>query len=119
MYQAARREYLIYASTWSLAEVHKTRGGVALLDDQDEKILKFFESDFIRLVVVDRLVGEEANRLCRRYGLKPADAVHLACALRAGCDVLLAWDDDLLKLIPPGIQIERPQMLGQRDFTNS
>ena len=116
---AAKGEYLIYASAWSLAEVHKPRGGTALADDQDERILAFFENDFIRLIVVDRLIGEQANRLCRLYGLKPGDAVHLACALRAGCDVLLAWDGDLLKVSHPDINIERPQMLGQGDFAGS
>jgi predicted nucleic acid-binding protein len=47
---------------------------------------------------------------------KPNDAIHLACALFAGCDVLLTWDHkDLLKLqgTVPGIRIEAPQIFGQ------
>ena len=48
---------------------------------------------FIEIIDVDRQLGEQANRFCRTYGLSPADAIHLTCALRAGCDVLLSWDD--------------------------
>lgn len=116
---AAKGEYLVYTSAWTLAEVHKLKGGIALPDDQDERILSFFEHDFIRLIVVDRGVGEDANKLCRAYGLRPADAVHLASALRAECDVLLAWDGDLIRISHPNIRIERPEMIGQADFTES
>ncbi len=50
------------------------------------------------LVEVDRNIGEAANKLCVRFSdnrLRPADAIHLASALRAGCDVLLTWDGPL------------------------
>jgi predicted nucleic acid-binding protein len=110
---AEKGEFKIYSSTLTLAEVHKKRNHPQLAAEQDEKILAFFENDFIELVDVDRTIGEEANKLCREYGLLPADAIHLACALRAGCEVLLAWDDRLTKVSHPNIRIEEPQIIGQ------
>lgn len=41
------------------------------------------------------------------------DAVHLTCALRAGCDVLLTWDNDFNAVVHPQIRIEQPQIIGQ------
>ena len=84
-----------------------------LTNDQDEKILAFFEHEFIELIDVDRAIGEEANRICRNHGLLPADAIHLACALRARCEVLLAWDDRITKTVHPNIRLEEPQIIGQ------
>src|SRR5581483_8734923 len=80
----------VYTSTLTLAEVHKRRSHPSLSNDQDERILAFFEHDYIKLVDADRQIGEQANGFCRQYSLYHNDAVHLACALRGGCDVLLA-----------------------------
>ena len=86
--------FRIITSYFTLAEVHKKRGhGVpALTDEQNGKILTYFENEFVTFVEVDRGIGEEANRLCQRYRdykLSPPDAIHLASAIRANCDVLL------------------------------
>lgn len=78
-----------------------------------KKYLLFFGNDFIVVIEIDRQIGEQANDFCREYELSPADAIHLACALRAGCDVLLAWDEKLAAVNHPHIRCERPQMLGQ------
>lgn len=70
-----------------------------------------FQHDFINVVVIDRNIGEEANRLCREHEdkkLSPCDAIHLACAKKAGCDVLLSWDEGLNSITDPSIRIERP-----------
>ena len=111
--RAENGDFLVYISALTLAEVHKKRGHERLTEDEDEEILDFFENDFIEVIDVDRQLGEQANRFCRTYGLSPADAIHLACALRAGCDVLLSWDDQLVAVNHPHINCERPQMLGQ------
>jgi predicted nucleic acid-binding protein len=79
-------------------------------------LLKDFERDFVESVEVDREIGFEANLLCRTYAankLYPNDAIHLACALRAKCDVLLAWDRPLNSVSHPNIRIEEPQIIGQ------
>ena len=75
--------------------------------------MAYFEHDFIDLIQVDRQVGAHANALCRQHGLTPNDAIHLACALRAGCDVLLAWDGRFTRVQHAHIRIEEPQMVGQ------
>lgn len=111
--QAEAGDFKIHTSAITLAEVHKLRSAPALADDQDEKILAYFEHDFILIIDVDRRIGEEANRLCRQHGILPNDAIHLACALHAGCDILLAWDDRFVKVQHPGMRLEEPQRLGQ------
>jgi len=114
--QAQNGDFKIHISSFTLAEVHKKRNHEKLTNDEDEKILAFFENDFIVLIDVDRTNGEEANRICRDLGLLPGDATHLACALRAGCDVLLAWDDRITNASHPRIRIEEPEIVGDLDL---
>lgn len=111
--QAEAGDFRIHTAAITLAEVHKLRSTPALANDQDERILSYFEHDFIIVIDVDRGIGELANKLCRQFGILPNDAIHLACALRAGCDVLLAWDDRFVKVQHPNIRLEKPQRLGQ------
>jgi hypothetical protein len=40
------------------------------------------------------------------------DAIHLACAVRAECDVLLTWDTPLIGVSHPRIRVEEPQIIG-------
>jgi predicted nucleic acid-binding protein len=108
-----RGSFKLFTSSITLAEVHKPRGATRLNDVEDNSILEFLERDFIELIDVDRSIGEAANRLCRDQGLDPIDAVHVVCALRARCDVVLTWDDRMLKAEVPGIRISQPEMLGQ------
>ena len=88
----------VYTSTMTIVEVHKKRGeGYTTLDSQrSELILQFFEHDYIKIIDVDRRISEEAHRYCQKYGLMPVDAVHLASAIRGGCDIFLTWDKSLL-----------------------
>ena len=112
--------FQIFTSTLTLAEVHKRRSGPVLSNEEDDKILRYFEREHIQLVEVDREIGEHANRLCREYTenrLYPNDAIHLACALRAGCDVVLAWDQRLTKIQHSGIKLEEPRVIGQKNWT--
>ena len=97
---AQEEEFSIYTSALTLAEVHKKRKGQKLDDELDERILAYFEHEYIKIIDVDRRIGEEANQFCRTYGLLGNDAIHLACALRAGCDVLLTWDNDFNAVVP-------------------
>lgn len=118
---AERGAFPIYTSTLTLAEVHKRRHSDKLTDKQDEDILAFFEHDYVRLIDVDRSIAEHANRLCRDTSLVPPntrlllpnDAIHLACALRAKCDYLLAWDGGITNCTHPGIMIAAPEKRGQ------
>jgi predicted nucleic acid-binding protein len=110
---AQQGAFPIVTSSATLAEVHKERGSPMLTPDQDERVLAFYEHDFIRLVDVDRRIGEHANRLCRQYNLNPFDGIHVASAIRAECDVLLAWDEPMIKKGITEVRVEAPRMLGQ------
>lgn len=115
--QAESGEFPIVISSLTIAEVHKRKHKKKLSDDENKNTLLYFEHDFVAVQSVDRQIGEEANRLCRRHQdkkLSPADAIHLACAKRAGCDVLLSWDVPLTEVKEPGIKIETPRALGQK-----
>lgn len=108
---AEQRVFPVYISPLTIAEVHKIRHQEKLTDDENENILEFFENDFVTVVPIDREDGENANRLCRRYQterLSPTDALHLACALKAECDVILTWDRDFKKVVHPDIRVEPP-----------
>ena len=108
---AQHGDFQIYTSALTLAEVHKLRGGERLPSNLGDRILAYFEHDFIRIVDVDRNIGEQAHKKCREHGIYPNDAIHLVCAMKAGCEVLLAWDSRFNKVKEPTIRIEEPQML--------
>lgn len=111
--EAQKGKYPIIISALTFAEVHKVKGDGKshLTVEEDEKILAYFEHDFFRVVDVDRGIGEVANRFCRTYNVKPNDAIHLACALRAKCDVLLFWDRPFIEAVThSAIRIEEPQI---------
>jgi hypothetical protein len=77
---------------------------------------------FVEVIEVDREIGLDAHRFCRQYSsnkLLPNDAIHLACALRASCDVLLAWDTPLTTVSHPGIRIEEPSIYDRGLFTDN
>jgi predicted nucleic acid-binding protein len=110
---AESRVYPIIISTLTLVEVHKKKGKEKLGADENQNVLDYFQHDFVNPVTIDRSIGEDANRLCRLHEdkkLSPCDAIHLACAKKAGCDVLLSWDDGLNSVEDPAIRIERPRL---------
>lgn len=110
---AGEGSFKIYTSALTLAEVHKLRSGPILPADEGNRLLAFFEHDYIEILTVDRRIGEEAHTLCRQFGIFPNDGIHLACALRAACEVLLAWENRFVRVQHPNIRIEEPQILGQ------
>ena len=116
LFLAEKGIYIVVTSALTLAEVHKRKGASKLAEKEDERILSYFEHEFIQIVDVDRETGEMANKLCREHAsdkLMPNDAIHLASALRAKCDALLAWDEVLSKLKRSDIRCEEPIMIGQ------
>jgi len=60
-----------------------------------EKILEWVVGAFANVEITDE-VREDARELMAR-GLKNADALHLACAVAAGCDWFLTVDRGILK----------------------
>jgi predicted nucleic acid-binding protein len=114
-------EYPAITSYFTMAEVFKKKGDTnpPLTPEQNGKIMKYFENEWITWVTLERLVGEHANKLLVHYQnpdnrqegaqLRPCDAIHLASALRAKCDVLLTWDGPFSKIEHPNIRIQFPE----------
>lgn len=106
--------YKVYISSLTLAEVFKPKGYDPLKPTQNQRLLDYFERDFIEMVLIDRDVGLDANWIAATHGLNPNDAIHVACARRAGCDVVLTWDKPFLNKTVPGVTIQRPEKRGQQ-----
>jgi len=101
---AENGSFQIYASTFVEAEVIKAPGEPEPLTlDQERVIAEYLDREFIVWIEVDRLIAQKARQLARQFGMKPPDAVHVATAIRAGCDQFLTWDDKLHK---DGRQVE-------------
>jgi predicted nucleic acid-binding protein len=121
--RAKAGDFKVMISALTLAEVYKTKrsavAGSPVLDEFLEKI----EEHFVEVIEIDRETGLEAHALCRRYAsnkLYPGDAFHLACASRAGCDVLLAWDGPLGSIgTYKSVRIEEPTVLDRNLFTET
>jgi predicted nucleic acid-binding protein len=118
--QAERGDFEIFTSSLTLIEVNKIMTRSPEDNALSEKIIDFFENEYIKIVEADRLLGVEGNRMLRNTAifptgkkLKTIDAVHLASAIRVKSDYLLTWDKDLLVCKPPNLIVSKPQMLGQ------
>ena len=97
-------KFQIIAATFVAVEVIRAKGEpIALPDSADEIIERFLFHEYITWVELDLTLALEARRLARAHRLKPADAVHLASAMRGGADQLLRWDD---RFAPAGSTVE-------------
>ena len=109
-------EFKVFISAITLAEVYKKRRLAKPSDKLLEEFLECINRPFVEVIEVDRETGLLAHYLCRRFAmnkLMPNDAIHLACALRANCDVLLAWDGPLTSVKHEDIEITQPAMFGK------
>lgn len=101
---------LVYAEVCGHGDVRTARHAA----DIDAKVSAFFEQGFIEWVEVDLTVARDARRVSKEHGLRGADAIHLASAVRASCDVLMTWD----KRFPIGkavdkVEVQEPRLFGQ------
>lgn len=114
---ATQGNILIYTSSLTIAEVCKKKQFPELLSNEIVDLRPYFRDPCIRIVEVDREIGEEASLLCQSSlaqahqtpKLRPNDAIHLACAERAGCDYLLSYDQHLTGQERDGLIIEWPR----------
>jgi predicted nucleic acid-binding protein len=75
-----------YTSVFTGAELIKIKNS-SLGDDEIEKIIQtVLNASWLNLISFEREVAYISRHLSRKYGLKPADAVHLATAIRFGVD---------------------------------
>ncbi len=102
---------LIYAEVSGHGDVRAAQDAVAV----DAKVSAFFESGFISWVEVDLVLARDARRLSREWRLRGADAIHLASAVRASCEVLMTWNknDFPIGQTVGGVEVREPFLFGQ------
>jgi predicted nucleic acid-binding protein len=69
--------------------------------DGDVRILRIYDSYFDliddQILPLDRLTIDRATHIRAQYGFRIPDALHIASALSAGCDLFLTNDRQLLR----------------------
>ena len=113
-------EFEVFISAVTLAEVfkvkHRKSSSALMLDE----FIECVDEPFVQVIEVDREIGLTAHQFCRSgQKLYPNDAIVMACAIRANCDVLLAWDGPLAAVSHSSIQIEAPRIYERDLFTDS
>jgi predicted nucleic acid-binding protein len=103
-----------------MAETVRPRGSSAPVPSQhQQRILEFFENDYIRLRVIDRLIAKRSLSLCWNEGLHPRDALHVAVALEEKCEILETTDPRLIRLNGlEGMEIRYPYLEEQTDWAD-
>ena len=93
--QAAAGTCRIVTSALSVAEV-RIFPGATVAPPAGAGI---FDPQRIQVVNLDLAIALSAQALGNAYNLKPPDAIHLATAIRHGCDELLVWDDAFIRRV--------------------
>ena len=96
--EAKKNSVELVISPLTMAETVRSKGASAPIPiKHQERIADFFENDYMRFRVIDRLIAKRSLDLCWNAGLHPRDALHVAVALEEGCDVLETRDGKLLR----------------------
>lgn len=68
----------------------------------------------------DLVIAREARRLSREHRLRGPDAIHLASAIRASCDVLMTWNknDFPVGQTVEGVEVRAPFQFGQASLAD-
>ena len=109
---AEQGHFQIHTSFQTWAEVRRLRESrKELTPDELPKVnglfTRYLENEWILPIEVGREVGEKAQELGVIYGVNPQDAIHIASALIADCNVLLVWDKPtFLNRLPEGSRPE-------------
>jgi predicted nucleic acid-binding protein len=104
-----------------IAEVIRAKGQPALSLADEQLVDEYVMRPEMVWVELDVSLALEARRLARAHNLKPADAVHLASAIRGGADVLFRWDDRFITGGGniEGIDVSEPYWTGQLKLDTS
>lgn len=106
-------ETTIVVSPLSQLEVIRRKGSPAPVPREQRGIIRqWFENDYLRCQEIGREVGAAAQQYCWDLNVHPREAIHIAVAVRARCDLLETLNPSLLKWdgkIPDStIRIRRP-----------
>lgn len=81
--------------------------------DKRISIAKWKDISFITVEESEELLVKAEEFL--KFGIKPKDAIHIACAIYSGCDYFLTTDKGILK---KAISVSDLQILGPLEFLN-
>ena len=96
--EAKKNSVELVISPLTMAETVRPRGEPAPIPiEHQERITDFFENDYMRFRIMDRLIAKRSLALCWNAGFHPRDALHVAVALEEGCDVFETRDRKLLR----------------------
>ncbi len=101
---------LVYAEVCGHGEVRTNEA-----EQVDAKIHTFFERGFLHWVEVELPTVRLARTLSRQHGLRGADAVRLASAIRGRASRFMTWDtkDFPIGQTVDGVQVQEPEAYGQ------
>ena len=86
----------------------------------EQKVRGWFDAQSTKYVEVDRTLARDAVRISRALAQQfpqarqpnPADAVHIAAAVRLGCDYLMTQDDGFpINQKIEGVEVKRTEMV--------
>ncbi|MGD0800184.1 MAG: type II toxin-antitoxin system VapC family toxin [Terracidiphilus sp.] len=99
----SHRKDTVFTSTLTLGEVlvKPLRTGNRALEEKYRNLLREPE---VRVLAFDRAAGEIFARIRQDRAIKAPDAIQLATAASAGCDLFITNDDRLTEAHVPGIQ---------------
>ena len=111
---AELRALEIVTSAWTITEVLHPKGGTPLPASVRATVKSFFHRSGIILVNVDRRIAENAQEYFWDFGVRPKDAIHIACAIEASVPVFETYDSGLVKLSgklggSPMLEIREPE----------
>jgi predicted nucleic acid-binding protein len=118
---AEQAKLQIVGATFVIAEVIRAKGQSPLSSADEQLVDQYVMRPHMMWVELDVSLALEARRLARAHNLKPADAVHLASAIRGGADVLFRWDDRFVAGGGniEGIAVSEPYWTGQLKLDTS
>ena len=94
--EAAAGNIVIYISALSMAEALKYRSRKPIAKENRQKVVEFFQNDYIRIINVDRFIARDAQELYWENGIDPKDAIIVATALKNKFTVMETYDDALI-----------------------
>ena len=93
----------LITSAFTLGEVlaGPYRTGAIKVADEAKRSLRSAVSEIVPFTIE---TADHYARIRGKFGVPPADAIHLACAAQAGTDLFLTNDKNLVGKVVPGIQ---------------